>query len=233
MTTTAREGRSSGPRTTTQEPASVAPPVKLRRRPALVVIAVVVTALGCLLGAWAWSATTNTEEVLAATHTIYRGEVIQAADIQRIRVTRDPALAPLPASAYDSVVGHRATLDISAGGLLTPDSTSTTPMPPKGQSVVGISLTPAQVPALPMRGGDKVRIIVTPGDNGDGGTGTGIGAPPFTAAVVVDTALDETTGNTVVNVLVPYADASVLAARAATGHVALVLDSADSDPGAQ
>jgi hypothetical protein len=74
-----------------------------------------------------------------------------------------------------------------------------------------------------MRGGDKVRIIVTPGDNGHAGGG----APPFTPAVVVDTALDETTGNTVVNVLVPYIDASVLAARAATGHVALVLDSQD------
>ena len=222
MTTTAREDRKPGPRVTTPERAPVSPPVKLRRRPALVVIAVIVTALGCLLGAWAWSATTNTEEVLAATHTIHRGEVIQAGDIQRIRISDDPALSPLPASAYDSVVGHRAALDISAGGLLTPDSTSNAPMPPKGQSVVGISLTPAQVPAIPMRGGDKVRIIVTPGDNGDAG-----GAPPFTPAVVVDTALDETTGNTVVNVLVPYADASVLAARAATGHVALVLDSQD------
>lgn len=223
MTTTAREDRKPGPRIATPESSTVAPPVKLQRRPALVVIAVAITALGCLLGAWAWGATTSTEEVLAATHTIRRGEVIEAGDVQRIRINGDPALTPLPASAYDSVIGHRAALDISAGGLLTPDSTSTAPMPPKGQSVVGISLTPAQVPAIPMRGGDKVRIIVTPGDSG----ATAAGAPPFTPAVVVDTALDETTGNTVVNVLVPYVDASVLAARAATGHVALVLDSQD------
>jgi hypothetical protein len=74
-----------------------------------------------------------------------------------------------------------------------------------------------------MHGGDQVRIIVTPGDNGDATAGT----PQFTSAEVVDTAFDDTTGNTVVNVLVPYADASVLAARAATGHVALVLDSED------
>lgn len=223
MTTTAREDRKPGPRSTTPEPAPVAPAVKLRRRPGLVVIAVVVTALGCLLGAWAWSAMSSTEEVLAATHTIHRGEIIRAGDLKRIRISGDLALTPLPASAYDSVVGHRAALDISAGGLLTTDSSITAPMPPKGQSVVGISLTPAQVPAMPMRGGDKVRIIVTPGDNSDAATGT----PPFTSAVVVDTALDETTGNTVVNVLVPHADASVLAARAATGHVALVLDSQD------
>jgi hypothetical protein len=224
MTTTAREGQKPGPRTATPDPGvAVTPPVKLRRRPALVVIAVGVIALGCLLGAWAWSATTNTEEVLAARHTIRRGEVISARDIQRIRISGDPALTPLPASGYDDVVGQRAALDISAGGLLTTDSTSDAPMPPQGQSIVGISLTAAQVPALPMHGGDKVRIIVTPGDNGDGVVGT----PQFTSAEVVDTAFDETTGNTVVNVLVPYADAGVLAARAATSHVALVLDSED------
>ena len=51
----------------------------------------------------------------------------------------------------------------------------------EGQSIVGISLTPAQVPALPMHGGDKVRIIVTPAANGDAPTGT----PQFTEAEVV------------------------------------------------
>ena len=222
MTTTAGEDRKPGPRTATPDPGpSVTPPVKLRRRPAMVVIAVVVTALGCLLGAWAWSATTSTQEVLAARDTIHRGEVIEAGDIQRIRISGDPALQPLPASASDDVVGQRAALDIAAGGLLTAESTSDTPLPPQGQSIVGISLTPAQVPAMPMHGGDKVRIIVTPDENGDASSGT----PQFTVAEVVGTAFDETTGNTVVNVLVPYADAGVLAARAATGHVALVLDS--------
>ena len=86
---------------------------------------------------------------------------------------------------------------------------------------VGIALTPAQVPTLPLHGGDHVRIIVTPAADGPAPAGT----PQFTAAQVVVTSVDDTTGNTVVNVLVPYADASVLAARAATGNVALVLDS--------
>jgi hypothetical protein len=222
MTTSAREDRTTGPRTTIPELGSaVTPPPKLRRRPALFVSGVVATAFGCVLGAWVWSSTTNTEEVLAARHTIHRGEVIAAADLQRVRISGDPALLVLPASAYDNVVGRRAALDISAGGLLTNESTANQSMPPRGQSIVGISLTPAQVPALPMHGGDKVRIIVTPGDNGEAPAST----PQFTVAEVVDTGLDETTGNTVVNVLVPYADAGVLAARAATGNVALVLDS--------
>ena len=165
MTTTAREDRKPGPRTGAPDIGPpITPPPKLRRRPGLVVAAVVITALGCLLGAWAWNATTSTEEVLAARDTIHRGEVITADDIQRIRISGDPALEPLPASAYDEIVGQRAALDISAGGLITTESTTDAPMPPEGQSIVGISLTPAQVPALPMHGGDKVRIIVTPAD---------------------------------------------------------------------
>ena len=222
MTTTAREDRKPGPHAGAPNIGPpITPPPKLRRRPGLVVAAVVTTALGCLLGAWAWNATTSTEEVLAATNTIHRGEVITADDIQRIRISGDPALEPLPASTYDEIIGQRAALDISEGGLITTESTTDSPMPPEGQSIVGISLTPSQVPGLPMHGGDKVRIIVTPAANGDAPTGT----PQFTEAQVVDTTIDETTGNTVVNVLVPYADASVLAARAATGNVALILDS--------
>ncbi|WP_244929238.1 hypothetical protein [Nocardioides sp. W7] len=127
----------------------------------------------------------------------------------------------MPASAYDDIVGRRAALDITAGGLLTSESTTDDPMPPPGRSVVGISLTPAQVPALALHGGDNVRIIVTPGETGT----VPASGPEFTNAEVVDTGLDETTGNTVVNVLVPHGDAGLLAARAATGDVALVLDS--------
>jgi hypothetical protein len=67
--------------------------------------------LGCLLAVWAWSATTHTEEVLAARDTIHRGDVIEADDIQRVRISGDPALRPLPASAYDesSVSGPHST----------------------------------------------------------------------------------------------------------------------------
>lgn len=222
MSTTAREDRTPGPRTSQPARAAdlVAPP-KLRRRPALVVAAVIVTALGCLIGAWAWNASTDTQEVLAARNTIHRGETIEAGDLQRIWISRDPLLTPLPASAFDDIVGQRAALDIAEGGLLTAASTSVGPLPPQGQTIVGISLTPAQVPAMPLYGGAMVRIIATPGDEGAGTSGS----PEFTVAEVVDTAVDETTGNTVVNVVVPYADAGVLASRAATGNVALVLDS--------
>lgn len=225
-TTSASQDRATDPGSPSSGAGSTSftPPPKLRRRPALVAGGVAAVCLGALLAVWAWSSTTHTEEVLAARVTIHRGDVISVNDVERVRINGDPALSPLSASAYDSVIGKRAALDVAAGGLLTADATTSQALPPQGQSVVGISLTAAQLPAVPLRGGDKVRIVVTPGQNGDAGAG----APQFTPAQVVDTRIDEASGNTVVDVLVPYADASVLAARAATGNVALVLDSGTS-----
>lgn len=209
----AAESGGSGPQ--------LVPPPKLRRRPALVAGSVVAICLGALLAGWAWTSTTHTQEVLAARTTIQRGAVITAADLERVRINADPALHPLPATAYDSVVGKRAALDIAAGGLLTSDATTSTAIPPKGTSVVGVALTPAQVPGLRLQSGDKVRVVVTPPQGGDAPTGS----PPFSQAQVVDAHTDQASGALVVDLLVPYADATVLAARAATGNVALVLDS--------
>ena len=197
------------------------PPPKLRRRPALAAGAIVAICLGAILAAWAWTSTTHTQEVLAARTTIARGSVIGAADLQRVRISADPALHPLPASAYEDVVGKRAALVIAAGGLLTAEETTSSALPPSGMSVVGIALTPAQAPGLRLQSGDRVRIVVTSGEGGDQPSGS----PQFTAARVVDSRTDPGSGQMVVDVLVPYADASVLAARAATGNVALVLDS--------
>ncbi len=51
------------------------------------------------------------------------------------------------------------------------------------------------------------------------------GTPQFSEADVVGVRADAETGQLVVDLLVPHAEATVLAARVATGNVALVLDS--------
>lgn len=197
------------------------PPPKLRRRPALVAAAVVAICLGALLAGWAWTATTSTEEVLVARHSIERGAVIEASDLARVRLSADPALKPLPASEFDTVVGQRAALDIAEGGLVTPDSISSSVLPAEGSSIVGVALTPAQAPGAAFQTGDRVRVIVTPIE----GDAPAAGPPQFSEAEVVGVHVSSETGETVVDLLVPHADAAVLATRVATGNIALVLDS--------
>lgn len=202
-------------------PPRMAPP-KLRRRPIHVVLALIGVCLGAIGAVWAWSATTHTTEVLVARTTIERWSTIKASDLERVRISGDASLATVPASAYKRIIGTRADMDIAAGSLLTPESTTTDGFPPTGKSIVGVSLTAAQAPATTLRNGDPVRVIVTPAE----GSEAPAGAPQFTEAQVVGSRVDEASGQLVVNVLVPYADAPALAARAATGNVALVLDSA-------
>ena len=197
------------------------PPPKLRRRPALVAGAIAAISLGALLAAWAWTATTSTQEVLVARNGIERGSVIQAEDLARVRLSADPALKPVPASDFDQVVGQRAALDIAEGAMVTPGSFSSAVVPSEGESVVGVALTPAQAPGVPLQNGDHVRVVVTPAQGED----LAAGAPLFNEAEVVGVHVDDTTGQTVVDLLVPRADASVLAARVATGNVAIILDS--------
>ena len=93
-------------------------------------------------------------------------------------------------------------------------------VPGEGESLVGISLTPAQMPSEPLFGGDVVRIVTTPGDQGE----VTDKEPVTIEATVVGVSRVEETGETVVDVSVPEAEAADLAARAATGRVALVLD---------
>lgn len=199
------------------------PPPKLRRRPALLVVGVLAVALGAVLAGWAWSATSNTHEVLIARHTIERGSVIEADDLARVQVNADPALSPVSADRFDDVVGQRAAFDVAGGAMLTPDSFSSSVVPSGTNSVVGVALTSAQVPGLDLATGDHVRVIVMPSQ----GDEMPSGAPAFSEATVAGVHASEESGQVIVDLLVPHADAALLAARAATGNVSLVLDSRD------
>jgi hypothetical protein len=200
---------------------ALAPPPKLRRRPALIAAAVGAICIGALLAGWAWTATTNTQEVLVARHSIERGAVIEADDLTRVRLSADPALKPVAAAQLDQVVGQRAAVDIAEGGMLTPGSFTSEVVPSEGQSVIGVALTPAQAPGLDLQYGDRVRVVVTPAQGEELPAGT----PLTNDATVVGVHTSEETGQTVVDLLVPKADAAVLATRIATGNIALVLDS--------
>ncbi len=198
-----------------------APPPKLRRRPVLIAASVAAICLGALASMWAYQSTSDAQSVLAVRQTIERGDIITADDLMTVNISVDPALKPLSADQASSVVGKHAALDMSAGGVVTQDQVTEQALPAKGSSVVGIALTPGMLPANQIRVGDKVRVVVTPGQQGEMPTGQ----PDSIEAVVVGVAKDETTGNAIVNVQVPNNEGPMLAARAATGKVAIVLDS--------
>jgi hypothetical protein len=200
---------------------AVAPAPKLRRRPALVAASVAAVCLGALLGVWAWTSTSNTHEVVALRQTISRGETLGLGDLMTVRVGVDPGLRTIPGERLAALVGQRAAMDMAAGSLVTDEEVTAKVVPSRGNSVVGVALPPSLMPGEPLVAGDQVRIVATPGPQGD----VGPGDPAAIMATVVGLYPNGENGQTVVAVEVPQGQAAELAARSATGKVALVLDS--------
>ena len=151
---------------------------------------------------------------------VHRGEVITRDDLMVVRLGVDPAVKTVPGALIDQVAWQRAALDLAAGGLLAPDDLTSTVLPATGMSVVGIALAAGMMTAEPLNHGDAVRLVQTPGQQGDV-----TGSPVTVTARVVEVQAAKTADLTIVDVLVPSDVAADLAARAATGKVALVLDS--------
>jgi flagella basal body P-ring formation protein FlgA len=199
----------------------IAPPPKLRRRPLLVVASIAAVCFGALLGVWAYTSVTTTQEVVAVRSTVQRGELIGRDDLVTVRIGVDPALSPIPSGQLNEVVGQRAAMDLPAGGLVTRDSIEPVIVPGHDMSVVGVALPASLLPGEPLRAGDQVRVVATPGQQGE----VTDGKQRAITATVVGVYPDADSGQTVVSVQVPFDQAAELAARSATGKVALVLDS--------
>lgn len=226
-TTTESNGKPVPPRpasrTAAGEPGMPAP-LAVRRRPAIIAAGVVMVAVGGL-GAYWWATTSSDATTVLAVRTeVPRGAVITEDDLTTAAVVPDPALQTVDASQRGTIVNQRAATDLMPGALLTPQSTTSNLMPPAGLSLVGVTVTPAQMPAQPLQPADKVRVVITP-DQDSGAAAPR--QPASTPATVVSTTYSDDTGNTTVDVTVPTAQAAALAAAAATGNIALVVDSSE------
>lgn len=219
---TGRDPRGAGPRM----PAP-SKPTRARRRPAVIALGLALVALGILASVYLTTRLGETNQVLAVGADVDRGEQITDAALITVDLPVGPThLRPVDAAKFEEVKGQYASVDLPAGSLLTEKSYVAALTPGEGRSVVGVSLAPNQMPArTPLEPGDRVRIIETPVTGGD--------APveePFAIPAVVAGVEDAEIGDqTVVDVEVPHGQAAALAARAATGRVALVLDTAATD----
>lgn len=197
------------------------PPPKLRRRPSLIVASVLLVIIGALASAWAYTSLGNAQEVVAVRVDVARGQVITAESLQVVRVGVDPALKTVPASEVGSLVGKRANVDLKAGQLLVPGVVAADVYPRAGKSAVGLSLSSAQMPSEPLSVGDRVRIVGTPGQQGE----VDVALIKVFDGEVVTVSTPDASGVTAVTVEVASSVAPEVAARSASGRVALVLES--------
>ncbi len=205
--------------TQTAPPGTPAPP-RLRRRPAVLGLGVALVAGGGLTAAWLVSTSGSTTSVVVAAAPVLRGQVLAPEQLTTAQVSGlDPA-ALTPAGDLSSLVGQTVVVDVPVGAPVPPAAVTPDPIPAAGQAVVGILLPAGQVPTVDLLPGARVRIVATPRAQEDVPASIGTGTP----AVLISTSTDEVSGNTIANVAVPAPQAASLAALAATGRAALVLD---------
>lgn len=200
-----------------------------RRKPLFYVVCIAVVCLGAAVSAFAFTRVSHSVQVVAVASTIRAGQTITEDDLRLVNVGSDTDLHTIPAAQEHTVVGQVARLDMAAGSIVTPGSFGKSSIPAKGESVVGLSLTPAQMPASSLSVGDQVSLVAV----SDASTGFAQDASTIDGTVVGVSAArvdgsgggDPQTGNTVVDVSVPANTAAGLAAQAANGKVALVLNS--------
>ncbi len=196
------------------------PATKTRRRSGVLAAGVALVAVGALGAAYLTQVVGDTSRVVAVARDVQPGERIKRVDLTVADVSTDPALRPVPANRLFDLVGQRAAVTLTAGSLLTDAAVTEKVLPAAGQSLVGVALQPAQLPAEPLRAGDHIRIVDTPASQGEPPRTT----PQTTPGVVVSSAGPDDRGQTIVNVTVPDGQAADLAARVATGRIALILD---------
>lgn len=194
-------------------------PVPRRRSAGLIALALALLA-GTTLGFnYFLSSASDSTPVLVVAQDVARGEVISQSHLDLVELP-DSSLQVVAADQLSEVTGQVATADLIPGATLTPNSYATTLAVDDGHAFVGVALDVTQMPAHPLTAGDQVRIVDTPASEAE----PPVESPGTISATVLSVTQVEGTGTSVVDLELPGDEAPGLAARAATGRVALIYD---------
>ncbi len=201
-------------------PASERPRVRLRRNPRWLLGGVLAVVLGGLSTAFLFASLTASDPVLRLNRTVYRGEVLTAADLTVVSVARGLDVRTVPSSGLDAVVGQAAVVDLASGSLLVEGAVG----PPElgqGLARVGVKVAAGRLPAASaLTPGTSVLVVGLPG-TGVGGAASE-GPPASIGATLANAPSQLPDGQWVVDVIVPATSAESIARLSGADRVALV-----------
>lgn len=205
-------------------PQATPPPPRMpgRRNPKWIALGVVALCLGGLLSYVIYARLANEISVVTVAQTVYRGEVIDAADLTTLTLQGSSIAQAVPATDLEAMVGKRAAVDLVAGSVLVAPAVSDEVIPAEGRAVVGLKLSAGRTPTSLLIPSAAVRLVALPApDNGQGGDD--ITGDTFIARIVDQTNAADGT-SILVNVEVAANQAAVIAQLAAQDRIALIRD---------
>ena len=198
-------------------------PVRGRRRPWLIATGVLLATVGALAVVWLVGAAGQRQEVIAVRQEVAYGEVIEAADLGLARVSVDPGIDVVPGGDQDLLIGQVATTRLVPGMLMAPGMAAPVGEPTEGRVLVPIAVPVERMPAGGLRAGDRILAVdIDPGVS-EGAIPAAPAAGTPTPATVVRIGPMDINGVTVVDVTTAAPQGPALAAAAAAGRVAIVV----------
>lgn len=221
------------PATRAERSTDVTPTVRQRPRRSLIGLGVALVAVFGLAGWWLATQGATPQTVVVAVKPLTAGQPITADQLGTTQITGGTEAKTIDSIQLGGIPGQYPIGDVPAGTIISPDTLVSKITPEEGQSIAAVGVKPSQMPAIGLSSGDKVTVVVTYGQAGDGGDGSGQGSEAPKSAIAPGT----TWAATVVSVGSPADDqtrtvdlalsdkaAAELAAAAGTGRVSILVN---------
>jgi hypothetical protein len=213
-----RNGRPS-----TESPLTPQPPrLPGRRNPKWIALGIVALCLGGLLSYVIYARVATETAVVAAAHTVYRGETIERNDLATVTLRGDSLPHVIPATQLNDLVGKRAVFDLVEGSVISSTSVADSAVPAEGRAIIGLKLAPGRAPSNLLLPASRVRLIAIPAA-ADSSIADKLSGSIF-AGTVIDQSQAADGTSILVNVDVDAAAAPTIATLAAQDRVAIVRD---------
>ena len=196
-----------------------------RRRPAMIALAVAMAGTGVVVSAAIYQRADHQLPVVMVTRAVPAGGVISASDLGSTSISLGSGIAVIPASQVREAVGLVAAVDLQPATLLSPSDLTSSRPPAPGVDLVPAAVRPGDLPATGLAVGDHVLVVPTPGVQGQPGAAGGQPSllGPVPAAIEAVTAVPDSEGFDVVDLLVGDTNAVAVASQVSTGQFALVV----------
>lgn len=195
---------------------------RYRSRNSQLALALVMILLGALVAATLVRSAGHRDEVVAIGKPIAAHQLITADALVTARVSADSSLRTIRTSDAKNVVGKPAATNLVPGSLLTPEQVSKDPVIPAGSTATAVLLKPGSfTPNL--KAGDRVALFRTgsaPGLSDPGSAGVALATGVEVYAV---TRSSDSTGNTIVSLVLTSDVAQLVAAAASAGQINVAL----------
>jgi hypothetical protein len=199
-----------------------APRLPGRRNPKWIALGIVALCLGGLLSYVIYARVATETAVVAAAHTLYRGETIERSDLATVTLRGGSVPHAIPAMQLNNLVGKRAAFDLVEGSVISSTSVADSAIPAEGRAIIGLKLAPGRAPGNLLLPASRVRLIAMPAA-ADSSTTDKLAGSVFVGSVIDQSQAADGT-SILVNIDVDAAAAPTIATLAAQDRVVIVRD---------